>query len=104
MPDPNATKKLSKVIGEELFLKLTKCSVKFMKSGETYSSQFSNYKLCTLKAIHEVGCDKETQIHLRININKHGEDQGLLDVDFYVDKDNFDKQIEEYLKEKHNDI
>ena len=102
MPDPNATKKLSKVIGKELFLDLTKCSVKFMKTGKTYSSQFSNYKLCTLKPIQEDGCNKEVQIHLRVNINEHGEDAGLLDVDFYVDKDDFDKQLSGVLKEEKN--
>jgi len=100
MPDPNATKQLSEVIGKELFLKLNKCSIKFMKTGETFSSQFSNYKLCTLKSIKENGCNKETQIHLRININQNGEDKGLFDVDFYVDKEDFDKQISEYLKEE----
>jgi len=93
-------KQLSEIIGKELFLKLNKCSVKFMKTGKTYSSQFSNYKLCTLKPIQEKGCSKEIQIHLRININEYGEDKGLLDVDFYVDKEDLDKQISEYLKEE----
>ena len=99
MPDPNATKKLSKVIGKEIFLKLHKCSLKFMKSGETFSSQGSTYRMCTLKPIHEEGCGEEVQIHLRINVNKHEEDLGLMDVDFYVNREDFDEQIKSVLKE-----
>lgn len=90
MPDINATKKLSPVIGKEEFLRLTKCSVKFMKTGKTYSSQGSNYRLFTIKPIKENGCNEEMQFHIRIAINENGTDAGLLDVDFYVTKEQFD--------------
>jgi len=102
MPDINATKKLSKVIGKEEFLKLNKCSVKFMKSGKTYSSQFSNYKLFTIKPVQEVGCSEEIQLHIRLQINENGEDMGLLDVDTYVDKSEWDKKIAESTENVQN--
>jgi len=94
MPDINATKRLSPVIGKEEFLKLTKCSVKFMKTGKTYSSQGANYRLFTIKPIKEFGCNEEIQFHVRIAINDLGTDAGLLDVDFYVNKSEFDKIFE----------
>jgi hypothetical protein len=90
MPDINATKKLSQVIGKEEFFKLNKCSIKFMKTGKTYSSQGSSYRLFTIKPIKENGCNEEMQFHVRLAVNDFGEDAGLLDVDFYINKSDFD--------------
>ena len=93
MPDEKATKKLSKKIGKEIFLSLNKLSVKFMKNGKTYSSQEATYKLFTIKPIHEDGCNPEIQFHVRMAINERGVDMGLLDVDFYIDKLEWEQKI-----------
>ena len=95
MSQTDNSKKLSKVISREIFIKPRYVNARFMKSKVAFKSIDNSEKaLMTAKFVEEKNCPIELQIHVRLDgrdyFNKMDD---LLDVDIYIEKEKLQEFI-----------